>query len=76
MDSVLPDGIPETPEEELILQLRSERAILLGVLTHGIMLLDQLMTEMRLANVTPSAGIIFSKAEFDRQMRILLEKNK
>lgn len=68
----VPDGIPETPEEELILQLRSERAVLLGVLTQALILSDQLMTEMRLANVTPSGPVVFSKAEFDRQMRILL----
>lgn len=65
-------GIPETPEEELILLLRSQRAQVMGILVHGMMLLDQLLTEMRLANVTPSAQVIFSKAEFDRQIRMLL----
>lgn len=53
-------------------ELASQRARLTAALTHALFLIDQLLTEMRLANVTPSAQIIFSKAEFDRQMRILL----
>lgn len=55
-----------------IAELSSQRAKLTGSLTHGLLLIDALLTEMRLANVTPSATVIVSKAEFERQMRILL----
>lgn len=61
---------------ENIAQLNDQRASLMEVLTHGLLLLDQLLTEMRLANVTPSSPIIVSKAEFDKAMRKLLAGNK
>lgn len=61
---------------DLTNELRRQHAQFVGLLTHALLLLDQLTTEMRLANVTPSAQIIYSKAEFDRQMRILLGRDK
>lgn len=58
--------------EDLTNELRRQHKQFTRMLATAIALIDQLMTEMRLANVVPSAGVIFTKAEFDRQMRILL----
>lgn len=59
-----------------IAELSSQRAQVVAALTQAILLLDQLMTEMRLANLAPSAGLIFTKAEFDRKMKTLLGQDK
>jgi hypothetical protein len=49
---------------------------LTDALTTVMYLLDQLLTEMRLANVAPSPGIIVAKADFDRAMRRLLDRDQ
>jgi homogentisate 1,2-dioxygenase len=53
-------------------ELNHQRALLMEALTNAMILLDRLLTEMRQANVTPSAGVIVHKAEFDRAMTKLL----
>lgn len=55
-----------------ITELNDQRALLTEALNNATILLDQLLTEMRLKDVTPSPGVIVVKAEFDRAMRKLL----
>lgn len=59
-----------------ITELNDQRAALTDALTTVMYLLDQLLTEMRLANVAPSAGIIIAKADFDRAMRKVLDRDQ
>ena len=62
--------------ETAIIVLRDQLVSTMKTLEQAVLLIDQLMTEMRLANVTPSAGIIFTKASFDQKMRLLLAKDR
>lgn len=55
-----------------ITELGDQRQMLVNVLSEALHLMDQLLTEMRLANVAPSAGVIVTKASFDQTMRKLL----
>lgn len=55
-----------------ITELTDQRQALVDALATSMYLLDQLLTEMRLANVTPSAAVIITKADFDRAIRRLL----
>jgi hypothetical protein len=56
-------------------ELGSQRARLMAALVSAHVLLDHLLTEMRTADITPSAGVIVHKAEFDRAMRELLGRS-
>ena len=57
-----------------IAALNDQRQALTAALDTATLLLDQLLTEMRLANVTPSQGIIFTKAAYDQAMQKLLRR--
>ena len=59
-----------------IVELGDQRQMLVNVLGDALHLMDQLLTEMRLANVAPSAGVIITKAEFDQTMRKLLSRDQ
>ena len=58
-----------------IADLTDHRTMLTEVLVTATILLDQLLTELRMANVTPSPGVIVTKAEFDKTMRRLLGRD-
>jgi hypothetical protein len=51
---------------------QEERKVLVAALETALILLDQLLTEMRIAGVTPSAGVVVTKAKFDAAMRKIL----
>lgn len=55
-----------------ITQLNDEKQDLTRALEQSMLMIDKLLTEMRLANVTPSAGLIVTKAAFDQAMRKVL----
>jgi Tfp pilus assembly protein PilO len=55
-----------------VVALTDQRTALTAALDRATLLLDQLLTEMRLANVTPSSGVIFHKAGLDQAMHKLL----
>lgn len=57
-------------------ELTDQRTMLTDALNTALFLLDQLLTEMRLANVAPSAGVIISKADLDRAIRKLLGRGR
>jgi hypothetical protein len=57
-------------------EINLQRQQLTEALNTATLLLDQLLTEMRLANVTPSAKIIVTKANYDRAMRKLLGRTQ
>ena len=57
-------------------ELGTQRTMLVDALNTATILLDQLLTEMRLANVAPSSGVIITKAEFDAAMRKLLGRDR
>ena len=59
-----------------IADLHTHNSKITDAIAQALLLIDQLLTEMRLANVTPSAGVIFTKAEFDRRMKVLLRQDK
>lgn len=59
-----------------VTELTDQRTKLTDALNTALFLLDQLLTEMRLANVTPSAGIIVSRADLDRAMRKLFGRDR
>lgn len=55
-----------------VAELSEQKGMLGDALQTATLLLDEIMTEMRLANVTPSAKMIYSKANFDQAMKKLL----
>jgi hypothetical protein len=57
-------------------ELGDQRGKLTDALNTALFLLDQLLTEMRLANVAPSSGVIITKAELDHAMRKLLGRDR
>jgi hypothetical protein len=59
-----------------LLEMNERNGTLTDALNTATLLLDELITEMRLANVTPSAKIIVTKANFDRAMRKLLGRTQ
>jgi hypothetical protein len=56
-------------------ELGDQRQRLTDALNTALFLLDQLLTEMRLADVAPSSGVIITKAELDRAIRKLLGRD-
>jgi septal ring factor EnvC (AmiA/AmiB activator) len=63
-------NIAELSEQKT--ELNSQKKMLGEALNTATLLLDEMLTEMRLANVTPSAKMIYSKAQFDQAMKKLL----
>lgn len=55
-----------------ITELNDQKNLIGAALNTATLLLDQVLTEMRLANVTPSAKMIYSKANFDQAMKKLI----
>lgn len=55
-----------------ITELNDQKNLIGAALNTATLLLDEALTEMRLANVTPSAKMIYSKANFDQAMKKLI----
>jgi hypothetical protein len=55
-----------------ITELTDQRNMLGEALSTATLLLDEALTTMRVANVTPSAQMIYTKANFDQAMKKLL----
>lgn len=55
-----------------ITELNDQKNMIGAALNAATLLLNEALTEMRLANVTPSAKMIYSKANFDQAMKKLI----
>jgi len=57
-----------------IVEINENRAKLTECLGTALTLVENLLSEMRIANVVPSSQVVFSKANLDRAMLKLLGK--
>ena len=55
-----------------ITELTDQKNMLGDALNTATLLLDEALTTMRVANVTPSAKMIYTKANFDQAMKKML----